>query len=389
MKKAIIFIIASLIGGMALGVGIVTAGALLFTDKTVGDIAATLSDNGLAVEIVRDAVLALAAGAVAGLAQIIIHEAGHLAGGLAAGYSFVSFRVFSLAIIRHKGRLALRRFSVAGTGGQCLLLPPEGDGSKVAVTLYNAGGVAANTISVAAAAVAILSIDKPGEVGFLMLLFTVIIGLLFALLNGIPMKIGGITNDGYNIRLLRRDGDSRRLFVNQLRMNAMIQEGTRPKDLPEEWFDTGKTTDFSDIMQASTHLAKASRLLDMGDTATAHGMLEDMERHKDVTIGLLVKEAECELLLTSLLLGHTEQARKLYTKELKAYINAYGDTMSSKQRVLCAVARFMDNDRDKAEKIYRGVLARRYRYIAQGEVAMDLALMESITAQSPTEPAQG
>ena len=38
--------------------------------------------------------------------------------------------------------------------------------------------------------------------------------------------------------------------------------------------------------------------------------------------GLIVNEAQCELLFTSLMLGHADEACRLYTKELKKYITA-------------------------------------------------------------------
>ena len=55
------------------------------------------------------------------LLHIALHEAGHLVFGLLSGYSFCSYRIFSLMWIKEGEKLRLRRFSLAGTGGQCLL----------------------------------------------------------------------------------------------------------------------------------------------------------------------------------------------------------------------------------------------------------------------------
>ena len=54
------------------------------------------------------------------LLQIVVHEAGHLALGLATGYRFRSFRVGSYMLVEQDGRLHLKRLSIQGTGGQCL-----------------------------------------------------------------------------------------------------------------------------------------------------------------------------------------------------------------------------------------------------------------------------
>lgn len=57
--------------------------------------------------------------------QIIVHEAGHLAFGLLSGYAFSSFRIMDFMWIKEDGKLRLKKFSLAGTGGQCLMEPPE------------------------------------------------------------------------------------------------------------------------------------------------------------------------------------------------------------------------------------------------------------------------
>ena len=73
--------------------------------------------------------------------QVLLHEGGHLVCGLATGYRFVSFRIFNLTFIRKDGKLCIKRFSLAGTGGQCLLTPPERPLEDIPTTLYNLGGV--------------------------------------------------------------------------------------------------------------------------------------------------------------------------------------------------------------------------------------------------------
>jgi len=80
------------------------------------------------------------------LAQIIIHEAGHLVFGLFGGYRFRSFRVGSFMLIREGDKLKLRRMSLAGTAGQCLMTPPAYT-ENFPVTLYNLGGSLMNLIT--------------------------------------------------------------------------------------------------------------------------------------------------------------------------------------------------------------------------------------------------
>ena len=59
--------------------------------------------------------------------QIIIHESGHLIFGLLTGYRFSSFRIGSVILTKDGGKFRIGSFSMAGTAGQCLLYPNEGE----------------------------------------------------------------------------------------------------------------------------------------------------------------------------------------------------------------------------------------------------------------------
>ena len=76
---------------------------------------------------------------VAMILQTIIHEGGHLIFGLLSGYHFGSFRVFNLIWIKEDGAIRLRRLSITGTAGQCLMVPPEPVDGKFPVVLCSTG----------------------------------------------------------------------------------------------------------------------------------------------------------------------------------------------------------------------------------------------------------
>lgn len=59
--------------------------------------------------------------------------------------------------------------------------------------------------------------------------------------------------------------------------------------------------------------------------------------------------------------------------------------MSSKPRVLCAVALFMGNDRAKALSIYESVQRHSDDYLMQGEVLSDLDMMKTILNDNTAE----
>lgn len=207
--------------------------------------------------------------------------------------------------------------------------------------LYNLGGVLANLLTAAIAILPLIIVDgMPYPLKIFLGVFASV-GILLGLMNGIPMKIGGIGNDADNMRLLLKDEGSKQAMVIQLRVNALVQEGVRPKDMPEEWFRQEGETDYRNALQATIRLMYIGRLQDREEWEAAYHELEEMMSHKDEVIGLFAKEIECELLCTALVTRRTERAEEIYTDPLAAYIRQYKDVMSSKQRILFYLELFM------------------------------------------------
>ena len=166
----------------------------------------------------------------------------------------------------------------------------------------------------------------------------------------------------------------------QLSVNALVQEGVRPNAMPSEWFTTPQGDDFNwkDPLQLSIRLMEASYIMDCGDMEKSHQMLEEAYSHKESIAPLFVNEIVCELIYTSLATGLTERARELYTKEIQTYISQHRKVMSSKERVMFAIKLLMEGDPAGAREIMDSVSSRQNEYLMQGEVKMDLSLMEQL-----------
>ena len=106
--------------------------------------------------------------------HIVIHESGHLIGGLLSGYTFSSFRIGSFMLLKENGKLVSKRLKIAGTGGQCLMAPPEMVDGKFPVVLYNMGGSVMNLL-VSLLFVPVLIATPKG--GFLALFSFLMIGI--------------------------------------------------------------------------------------------------------------------------------------------------------------------------------------------------------------------
>lgn len=380
MKQAL-KLVGMFLVGILLGVMVSGAGIALFTDMTLAAFFGKLFRLHIA-EVIGFPLLFICFFLITLFLQVTLHEAGHLICGLASGYRFVSFRIFNFTWIRKDGKWVLKRFSVAGTGGQCLLAPPDRPEEEIPVCGYNMGGVMMNILTALVALGFLLWMEDLPFMLSVFLVFWVIIGLFLGVTNGVPMKLGGIGNDAYTLRLLRHNPATKHALILQLRINALIQEGMRPKDMPEEWFkQDAATIDYKDILQATVGLMNVSRLLDREEWEDAYRLLEDVKSHSSELIGILQQETDAELLFTALVTGRMERAGELATDKLLRYIHLYSRVSSSKQRQLFALALYQEHDWEKAETIYRSVVNLREKYLMQGEVNMDIALMEVLLAQ--------
>ena len=278
MKQLLKFI-SFFIGGIGIGALIVIICVACFGDITVAELYDKMSDIG-GVSILLSCLSSVAALFIALFISIILHEVGHLILGLLAKFKFVSFRVANLTLLKEGGKYKIKKFFIAGTGGQCLLSPPEQTPSRSAVSWYLAGGVLLNVVTAIIFFILWLKLDMPFF--FQMLCqYMWIVNLTFAIFNGLPLRISGIVNDGYNIRLIRKDAHCQQELMTQLYINAATQQGIRLCEMPDEWFSDSPVTDYKKVVQVSTRLAYASRLIDKKEYTAAYDLFNEMHDHAD------------------------------------------------------------------------------------------------------------
>lgn len=311
---------------------------------------------------------------VACFLQLIIHEGGHLVTGLLTGYRFVSFRVLNWLLIRKDDRLQWRNFELAGTGGQCLLAPPDKPLEQIDTRWYNAGGVLANVITAVLAIVLMYFVDMPLWLHALMFLMA-FIGGAFALINGIPIKVGGVANDGLNLFQMEKDRPAKLSFCNILDVNARCQEGEPYTEMPERLFALPDPFDWENSMHVAAVLLSVTRMMAFHQWEDAYQLLTEAHDNKDNYMRLYQLEIENMMTQLCILTGRDDEARKHYSKEVAKHVTQHASTQSDKQLTLMAVALALNGDRPRAEQIFRDLEARRDRYAHQSDVALSLDLM--------------
>jgi hypothetical protein len=161
--------------------------------------------------------------------SIVLHELGHLASGLATGYRFLSFRIFSIAVERQRdGKLRCKRRPVSGMLGQCLMIPREA--KKLSVFWYNFGGVMFNLVQIGIAWMGYTrSVTMDGKLWWFSM---IMMGVLFVIFNWLPFPYSH--NDGNNYREIKRDPLSMDAFVYTLRLSREIADDARLSELKLE-----------------------------------------------------------------------------------------------------------------------------------------------------------
>ncbi len=307
--------------------------------------------------------------------HIVLHEAGHLVCGLLTGFKFLSFRIGSLTLVRDGKGYGWRHYSLAGTGGQCLMAPPDKPADQINLTWYNLGGVLANVVTslllVAAAAMA-----GNAEVKFV-LVMSAILGFASALLNGIPFG----ANDGAALRGCWQSAQSRHDMIDLLRCNADLMAGKLPSELTGEWLARDDEPDYCHNIQVNLELCRLAYWAEHERWPEVQARLQRIVAHEKQVASVLLLETKCELAYTALRLGDTDQARQLLDKQLMAYVDAGKTSSTSKQRLLCAKALLLDGDREAAQAVAQEVERNLPGYLVQGEAHADLATMRKMLAQ--------
>ena len=204
--------------------------------------------------------------------QTAIHEAGHMVMGLLTGYRFVSYRIFSLMIFRNEeGKLALKRYGVPGTAGQCLMSPPDYR-EPFPFFLYNAGGALFNLLT-SLLAFALMSLVNNDWL-FIALGGFALAGICTGFGNGVPLKTAMAPNDGMNILEMIIHPSSRRAFWQQMKSNDLLLGGMRLKDMPDELFEADEEVFRNGSIGAYVHVLRENRCMDCLEFEKAYELID-------------------------------------------------------------------------------------------------------------------
>ena len=264
------------------------------------------------------------------LLHLIVHEVGHLVAGLMSGYEFGSFRIGSIMLVKDEGKIKIKKNSVAGTGGQCLMNIPDSFGEDYPVVFYNLGGVLMN-ILVSLIFIALAAVFSEYSFALSVFLMSALSGFIVAATNGIPLKLDLLNNDGSNARELYKNKEAKRAFYNQFKIIENASKGIRFRNMDENLFTPPSEEGLRDnSISASAAIFCENRLIDEGRFDEALELINKLLRGKNALVGLyknlLVSDKITILLLKQEKLDIAEQ---YYTNaQYKAFAKQMGTNIS-------------------------------------------------------------
>ena len=307
--------------------------------------------------------------------HVIIHETGHLIFGLLSGYKFSSFRIFSLMWIKEDNKLKLKRHSLAGTGGQCLMDPPDMVDGKFPVALCNLGGSLLNILTALCSLVLFFLFKDVAILSIVTLIFAVM-GFILGFMNGFPMRLGMVDNDGYNALSLGKNPAAMKSFWAQMKACALTNKGARLKDMPAEWFEIPTDEEMKNSMVAAQGVFACNRLMDEHRFAEADELMLHMLKIDSGMVGLHRNLMVCDRMYVELISeNRREVIDEMFSKEQKKFMKQM-KSFPTVIRTEYVFALLYEKDSQKAEKIKVRFEKCAKTYPSQSDIQSERELME-------------
>lgn len=309
--------------------------------------------------------------------QSIIHELGHLIFGLFTGYKFSSFRIGSIMLVKQNGKYKIKRFSILGTAGQCLMLPPNLVNGTMPYMLYNLGGSILNLITVPLFCCLYFVFRDISAVPVVFLIFAAI-GAAVGLLNIIPLRFSEVDNDGYNCVSLYKSAEAVKSFYIQTKATNELLNGKAFMNMPKEWFYLPDDEAIQNPLTAVIGVLYVKRLLEEHSFDKAEIIIDKLISEKSTLSAYHKKMLICDKIFCLLLKkDRVEEAKAFLTPVQINFINQIKSTPSA-IRCKFAIEKILNNDIKACEKLLERFKKLEKNYPFTNEIKTEKGLIELI-----------
>lgn len=274
--------------------------------------------------------------------HVILHEIGHLLGGLSSGYQFIMFRLFSTVWIKTKNRLSRRKQYVPGIMGQALMSPPS-DNNRVALLVYNAGGVLMNLMT--ALIFIVFSIVNSNETVGYSLITSAVVAFLLIIMSLIPVQ----GTDGYNMIQIYKKEETQSELINILSLYRDMVHGATFEEL-QKYINLDKISSLQEPTAVNQYDVKASYLLETGDFEGAFDIYQMLYENKDRIFPGHQPDITLNYLFM-LLLYKPDHPDVLKIQKNKIYKKYQKIKQANYFRVYATVSLYLEHDYAKTEKL--------------------------------------
>lgn len=309
--------------------------------------------------------------------HIVAHEFGHVILGKLTGYEFYSYRIFSFMFVKNEGKWKMQKYSIPGTLGQAIMLPPEKKNGTFPWFWYNVGGCLMNiTLSLIALMLYFFIPRLSFVIGIILLTFSVF-GFLLGLSNLIPFNGFLASNDGNNILAIYKDEIAKDCFYRQLYLAGELMRNKSYKEMPKEFFQLPKEANLRYALVLSIKTFELEYNYEIEDYDAAVKLLNELNQVEGLP-KFMQWGIDLERLFIECMQGPREEiVEKLCTKELLEFLKQ-GKTMLDIQRVNVAYEALYHKDRESATKSYHKALQLVEQYPLKGKVNIEKRFLEMI-----------
>ena len=273
--------------------------------------------------------------------------------------------------------MVTKRYSIPGTGGQCLMRPPALDDGNYPVIFYNLGGGLLNLII--SGAFLLATVTNGAD---LFLISFGMAGIFAGLTNLIPMNFK-IPNDGHNIFNLNKNQLAKRAFWLQMESNALLSAGKKLNDMPAGLFEFPADAEPKNTVTLSIPYLKICRLTENEKYGQAKTLYEQF-KNEPAFLDLYKLEIQADFLGYDIL-NDTETSTLQIDKKLIKYLERTPNLLSH-SRILYSYFSMVDKNPTKSDYYKRTFYKLVSKYPYPSTIEADNELMQRIEKKLSNKP---
>jgi hypothetical protein len=247
--------------------------------------------------------------------SILIHEAGHVAGGALNGFRFSFMSVFFLKLEKTNGRLTLAfNKMLASWGGLAVMIPSEAVTRK-GYLWFVAGGPLGSLTGLVLSGAGLWAMYPHNPEAALFLAASVLINSMTFLITALPVKMDdNIDTDGIQFFDLLRGGDRAARKLAMARLLSAATSGIRPLEFPEELIQAVERPGEPDRDTLLAMLFRNAAQIDRKDWANASETMRLAVRYIDKLPPLTVRMVYLQAAIIGAFNRNALEARQMFEK---------------------------------------------------------------------------